>query len=124
MLARRLDAARAEKIIKSGAIYPAAELHEMGVVDVLAEDGDGEIAVCECIANQARRRNAYQSLQKVRHRYHPIPYEELEDIADVWVDAALSLGSKDMRILERLLKAQDRMAGEPPAQGDAEAGRP
>ncbi len=124
LLARRLDAARAERIIKSGAVYSAAELHEMGVVDVLAEDGDGEIAVSECIANQARRRNAYQSLLKVRHRYQPIPYQELEDISDVWVDAALSLGPKDMRILERLVKAQDRMAGEPSAQGGAEAGRP
>ena len=36
-LARKLGTAAAEKIITSGRIYTAAELHELGVVDVLAE---------------------------------------------------------------------------------------
>ena len=123
LLARRLDPARAERIIKSGAVYSAAEVHEMGIVDVLAEDGDGEKAVRECIANQARRRNAYQSLFRVRQRYQPIPYEELEDIANVWVDAALSLAPRDIRILERLVRAQDRISGEAHATGGVEVGR-
>lgn len=124
LLARRLDPARAERIIKSGAVHTATELHEMGIVDVLAEDGDGENAVCECIANYTRRRNAHQSLFRVRQRLQPIPYEELADISEVWVDAALSLGPRDIRVLERLLKAQDRISGESPAREGVEAGRP
>jgi len=45
LLARRLDPARAEKLILSGKIYSAEELFDMGVVDVLANDGEGEQAV-------------------------------------------------------------------------------
>ncbi len=46
-LSRRLDASRAQKMILSGRTYTAEELHEMGLIDVLAEDGQGEAAVCE-----------------------------------------------------------------------------
>src|SRR5262249_17404712 len=42
LLARRLGMKRAEDMIFSGRIYTAAELHEMGVVDVLVDDGLGE----------------------------------------------------------------------------------
>ena len=42
LLARRLDPARAERLILSGRMYSAEELYEMGVVDVLAENGQGE----------------------------------------------------------------------------------
>ncbi|OGI57239.1 MAG: hypothetical protein A2V58_06475 [Candidatus Muproteobacteria bacterium RBG_19FT_COMBO_61_10] len=52
LLARRLDPARAEKIILSGKIYSAEELYEMGVVDVLANDGEGEQAVYAYIKKQ------------------------------------------------------------------------
>jgi len=45
LLSRRLDAAQAERMILSGRIYGAAELYDMGLVDVLAEDGQGESAV-------------------------------------------------------------------------------
>ena len=47
LLSRRMDAMRAEKMMMSGQIYTAEQLHEMGLVDVLAEDGQGEAAVYE-----------------------------------------------------------------------------
>ena len=46
LLSRRLGMKRAEDMIFSGRIYTAEELHEMGVVDLLVEDGTGETAVC------------------------------------------------------------------------------
>src|SRR5512134_2832107 len=48
-LSRRLDATRAERVILSGKVYSASELHEMGVVDRLIEDGDGIDAVHDFI---------------------------------------------------------------------------
>ena len=42
----------AEKMVFSGKIYTAAELHEMGVVDVLAEDGMGEQAVYDFVEQE------------------------------------------------------------------------
>jgi len=116
-LSRRIGPARAERLLKSGTLFPAAELHEMGVVDVLAEDGDGEKSVYEFIAQHRRRSNAYHAIFKVRQRVHDVPYEELADISEIWVDTALSIGQKDIRIMERLVKAQDKMRGEAAVAG-------
>jgi DSF synthase len=108
-LARRLDAARAERMILSGNVYSASELHEMGIVDVLAEDSEGEKAVYEYIKRHSRRQTSFQALFKVRERYRPISREELIDIGDIWVDTALKLGPKDIRLMERLVKSQDKL---------------
>ncbi len=121
-LSRRLDVARAERIIKSGTVYSAAELHGMGVVDVLAEDGEGEKGVYEFIAQHRRRRTALQALFKVRQRVHDVPHEELLDISEIWVDTAMSIGQKDLRVMERLVRAQDKARGETPTPGNVGEG--
>jgi DSF synthase len=107
-LSRRLDMVRAEKMIMSGRIYSAGELHEMGLVDVLADDGHGEDAVRDMIARHGRRYNAYRTLYQMRRRARPISYEELKDITDLWVDAALGVSEPDLRKMERLAMAQGR----------------
>ncbi len=113
LLARRLDPGRAEKMILDGRIYGAAELHEIGLVDVLVEDGEGENAVYRFVREHSRRNIAYQSLLRVRNRIHPVSHEELMEIAEIWVDAAMQLEKRDLRLIERLLKAQEKMAGSP-----------
>jgi DSF synthase len=118
LLARRMDVARAERMILSGAVYGAAECQAMGLVDVLAEDGDGEQAVVDYIAQHARRRNAYQSVFAVRQRFRPITYDELMDIAEIWVGAAMKLTPRDLKIMERLGRAQDRAGYDSSSTGD------
>jgi DSF synthase len=107
-LSRRLDAVRAEKMILSGKVYSAEELHEMGIVDVLAEDGAGEEAVCEYIDRHAYRHNAYRGVFQARRKVNPVTLDELRDVTDVWVEAALNLGESDLRKMARLTAAQDR----------------
>src|SRR5688572_32819961 len=60
LLSRRIGMRAAEELILSGRILPAAKLHEMGIVDVLARDGQGEAAVREWIAKSWKRRNGLQ----------------------------------------------------------------
>jgi len=110
LLARRLGPGRAEKIILSGRIYTASEFHEMGVVDVLAENGEGEKAVYDYINAVRRKMNAFQSILKIRQRSYPITYDEMIDVAEIWVDAALKLDHKELRLMERLVRSQDRIA--------------
>jgi DSF synthase len=107
-LSRRLDAARAEKMILSGKIYTAEELHEMGIVDILAEDGEGENAVREYIDRHAYRHNAYRAVFQARKRVNPVTFDELRDITDIWVEAAMGLSESDLRRMVRLTAAQDR----------------
>jgi DSF synthase len=108
LLARRIDPAQAERMILSGRIFDAEELYEMGVIDALVEDGDGELAVHEHVAKNGRLLNAHRAIYKVRQRVNPITRGELMDIATIWVDAAMNLEEQDLRRMERLVNAQDR----------------
>jgi DSF synthase len=106
LLARRVGARTAEELILSGKILPATKLHEMGIVDVLAKDGEGEAAVQNWIAKNARRRSGYQAVMRVRQQVNPVTREELDSIADTWVDCALRLEDRDMRMMSRVVRAQ------------------
>ena len=106
LLARRASARVAEELILSGKLLSAAKLHEMGIVDVLARDGDGEAAVQEWIAKNARRRSGFQGVMRLRQHVNPITRAELDAVADTWVDCALRLEDRDMRMMGRVVRAQ------------------
>lgn len=107
-LSRKIGTAAAEKLIMSGAVYTAEELHRLGVVDVLAEDGQGENAVRDYIAQNRRKHNAHRAIYRSKRRIAPVTYEELRDIVDIWLDAAMNLGEQDLRKMTRLVAAQQR----------------
>lgn len=109
-LSRRLTPVAAESMILSGKIYTATELHEMGLVDVLAEDGEGVAAVRRLIVDWERRGNARRAVRAMRDLVRPVTHEELISITDMWVDAALSLTEDDLRRMQRLVSAQSRRA--------------
>ncbi len=116
-LARKIGSVEAEKMILSGKLYSAEELHELGLVDVLAEDGYGEMAVYEYIRKQTRHANGYMALQKAKQRFSPVTYQELMDITTVWVDAALNLDEKDIKVMERLARSQQKLFEKEPEIG-------
>ena len=117
LLARRIGMRAAEELILSGKVLTASELHRMGVVDVLATDGQGETAVRNWIARNARRRNGLQAVLRARHLMHPVTREELDGIVALWVDAAMRLGERDLRMMQRIVSAQMQ-----PRQREAPAG--
>ncbi len=105
-LTRKVGLAIAQRMIMSGKIYTAEELHEMGVVDILVEDGAGEDAVCKFIAGGQTRHRLHLALAQARQRVLPLSFEELRDITDIWVNTAMQLGENDLRRMERLAAAQ------------------
>ena len=108
LLARRVGVRRAEEMILSGRVYTAEEMHASGVVDVLAEDGAGEAAVQDYIRCNDRRRNGLQAVFSCRQHFHPMSYEELLNIANLWVSAALRLEEKDLKLMSRLARSQSK----------------
>lgn len=108
LLSRRIGLRAAEDLILSGKILPAAQLHEMGVVDVLAKDGEGESAVTQWIMHNDRRRNGMQAVFAARQHVHPVTREELDAITETWVDAALRLEDRDLKMMSRIVRAQMR----------------
>lgn len=107
LLSRKVGTAMAEKMILSGKLYLAEELFEMGVVDILAEKGEAELALYKHIKMVNRTANSYKAMQKVKDICNTISYQELLDITNVWVDAALNLNDKDIRMMTRLVTRQN-----------------
>lgn len=110
-LSRRLPVAEAERMIMSGKLYEAEELYEMGIVDALADPGDGEAAVYEFIKRNKRHQNTRLALQKLRQLHKPVSYHELMRACHLWVDTAMQLTARDLKTMERLVNAQYRMIG-------------
>lgn len=110
-LCKRVTPQLAEKIILDGNIYSSEEMFRMGVVDVLVPKGSGESAVEDVIRKQQRSPHAYLALNAVRAIAQPVGYNELMGITEVWVDTALALGDKSLRTMDRIVKAQVRLAG-------------
>lgn len=108
LLARKVGAVQAQRMIMSGKVYTGKELFELGVVDILAEDGDGEAEVRRFMAGGAARYRVHQAMRRVAQRYDPLTLEELCDITDIWVDTAMQLEDSDLRKMERLALAQHR----------------
>jgi DSF synthase len=108
LLARRLGMKKAEELILSGKIFEARELHEMGIVDILVPTGEGEKAVNDFIHQNAKRFNGMRAMYASRHHTYPISFDELMNITEIWVDSALNLQDRDLKMMGRLVRAQMR----------------
>ena len=60
------------------------------------------------IAKNAKRRNGMQAVFRARQIIHPVTREELDGIVELWVDAALRLSERDLKMMGRLVRAQVR----------------
>jgi len=121
LLTRRIGVRAAEELILSGRVLPARKLHEMGVVDVLAKDGQGESAVQQWVAANRRRHNGMQAVFGLRQLCNPVSRRELDAVAQSWVDAALRLTERDQRLMGWLMRAQQDRAVSRDAGEAAEA---
>lgn len=108
LISRRIGAAQAERMIFGGQVYSAQQLYDIGLVDHLAEDGEGEAVVRDFVARSEPHHAAQCGVYRARRRVLPLAYEELLDVAIIWVDTAGSLTEPDLRKMERLAIAQDR----------------
>jgi DSF synthase len=89
-------------------VLPAAKLHEMGVVDILCQDGEGPSTVRKWIAENQKRRNGLLAAYRAKKQVHPVTRSELEAITEVWVDAAFRLQDRDLKMMGRIVRAQMR----------------
>jgi len=107
-LRQRLSRRDTERFILEGKLFSATELYEMGVVDILAEDGMGEAAIVEYTKANRKRFHAERAVYRARKIANPVSLEELLEITDTWAETALYLEEADVRKMERLATAQDR----------------
>lgn len=108
LLSRRVSPKLAEQMMLNGVMYSSDELHAMGIVDVLVPKGEGIRAVHDLIRQNRRIAAARLALHRIRESVDPVSLDELTRITEIWVDTALQLGEKQLRVMERLVRAQLR----------------
>jgi DSF synthase len=113
LVARRVGAAFAEEMMLAGRIYTAEEMKDVGLVHILAEPGQGIAEAREYIQRSKRRHIGNRSVYQVGREVNPVSLAELDRIVQVWADACLELRDRDLKVMQRLVAAQDRLQGVP-----------
>ncbi|MDH4050048.1 MAG: crotonase/enoyl-CoA hydratase family protein [Rubrivivax sp.] len=101
----------ANEMILSGRLYRAEELQAFGLVDLVVDDGEGEAAIEQVVRGVDPRLRGTLAALQARSMAAPVSYDSLMAIVTLWSDAALRLTDRDLRLMERLARAQARKAG-------------
>ncbi len=108
---RKAGYAVASDMVLSGKIYTADQLFRRGLVDILADDGAGEISLEQLVRTIEPRFRGTLAALNARRIALPITYESLLAIVEYWASTALGLTNRDLRLMERLARAQVRKVG-------------
>ncbi len=108
LLARKAGVKVADDLILKGKQITAEQAFEMGIVDVLVEDGQGEKAVYDWIEKNKRFSNGLLAAYKAKNRINPLTREELMDVTHMWIDAAIKLTDREFSIMDRFIDMQEK----------------
>ncbi|MBI2314209.1 MAG: crotonase/enoyl-CoA hydratase family protein [Betaproteobacteria bacterium] len=107
-LSRKVGQKVTDELLSGGKVYSADDMLAMGIVDVVAEDGRGEEEVAALIRRRSRARSGLAALSAVRRRIHrTLDFGELLDVVEIWVDSALRLTIRDLKLMQRLVSRQN-----------------
>jgi DSF synthase len=108
---RKAGFAVANEMILSGRLYSADVLFSRRLVDLVVDDGAGEAAIDRALREVDPRLRGTLAALKAQRLAAPIRLQALQAIVDLWAEAALELTDRDLRLMERLARAQARKAG-------------
>lgn len=109
-LDRRVGRRITEELLSTGKTYSADDMLAMGVIDRVADSGQGEAEVGALIRRQSRNRNGLLGIASVRRRVNPVTFQELLEVVHLWADCALRLSSRDLKLMQRLVSRQNDIA--------------
>ncbi len=110
LLARKLGSAMADRIIVSNETFTAQQMYDLGIVHALAEPGDGVNAVRDFIKKSDRRHAGLVGSRRAMKEVWQLHLDELNRITEMWADTALQLREQDLKVMNRLVSAQARLA--------------
>ena len=113
LLAPRIGARNAERMMTNKKIYTAAELYDMGLVDEICAKGQGELAVERFVGNHSSRLKARLKVQQSRCRHDQLAQAEGVRVVEDWVETAMCLSAEELRSMDMLIMMQSREAGLP-----------
>ncbi len=96
----------ADRAFITGKRYSAQELKSMGGIYSLVKEGQGVKEIEKFIAK--RNKNSHQALHKIKQYQQNISYESLEFSIDLWVETAMQLTKKNLRMMHILAQRQKK----------------
>lgn len=106
-LERRVGRRATEELITGGKIYSADDMLARGVVDLVVDAGRGEAEVAALIKARQRSRNGLVGVAAARRSVHKLAYDELLGVVEAWVETALRLSVRDLKLMQRLVSRQN-----------------
>lgn len=105
-LSRRLGQARTERVILDSPVFTARELYELGLVNVICDDGAGIESMDRQLGWMLERFDAVFAVFEARRISQRVSREEMEAIGESWVRLAMRLPETSLRRMKRLAQAQ------------------
>ena len=105
-LSQRLTPKAAEKFILSGKTYAAEELYEMGIVDHIAEPGEGEEVVERLVRREKNQYLASRNFRQAIRKDSSVSLKSMLEFVDQWVENAMSLQESDLNHMRYLIRSQ------------------
>ena len=108
LLVRKLGERTARELVEDGRSRSAEEMKALGLVDIVCEPGEAEIAFRRWHAENDARFNTLRTMRRACRRVAPLDRNEIFAIVDMWVDLALSLSQNDLRRMDCLARVQEK----------------
>ncbi|WP_127996640.1 crotonase/enoyl-CoA hydratase family protein [Piscinibacter defluvii] len=108
---RKAGFAVANDMILSGRLFTGEQLLRRSLVDRVVEDGEGEEAILDVVRSVEPRLRGTLAALTAQRMAAPITYESLMTTVELWAESALQLTTRDLRLMERLARAQVRKVG-------------
>jgi DSF synthase len=108
---RKAGFAVANDMVLSGKLFSAEHLFRRSLVDLVVDDGLGEAAIEHVVRTVDPKLRGTLAALHAQRLAAPISYESLVATVDLWAESALALTTRDLRLMERLARAQVRKLG-------------
>jgi DSF synthase len=108
---RKAGFAVANDMILTGKLFTAEQLYRRSLVDLVVDDGEGEAAIDIVVRSIDSRLRGILAALHAQRLATPITREALMATVNLWAESALHLTDRDLRLMERLARAQVRKAG-------------
>lgn len=105
-LARRAGKRVADEMVRTGRLYSAVELHELGLVDQVVDTGAGLATAQRLMRQREHQQAAHVAMNAVDRLIRPVGLQELHDVVKLWVDCALRLDTRSLEWMQRLHQRQ------------------
>jgi DSF synthase len=93
----------------TGKTYTAGEMKDAGLIHMVVEPGQGIEAARDYMERNKRRHTGLRSVFQTGREVNPITLAELDRIVQIWADACLKLRDRDLKVMQRLVCAQDKL---------------